>query len=330
MQKGSRISLLLRGENGNDFGRTHIEMNPVRQIAFGYSTQCNIRCGHCVAADASPAIAKMDFDRAKKILREMARSHVTGISFTAGEPLLFFDDICRLIQLCRENGIYSRVVTNGFWAKTQEHSDRVVSEVMSHGLSQLRLSFSRWHQQHINRDNILRAALSCQKKGLDYFISFVTDFSEKDDSFEQFLRHHHLKYFPEPVIYFGRAGEFHRQRIFTDYQPNVCTMNPYLSPELDMYACCDAANRFSKTDFLYLGNLRNNSIDTLFRKGETHILYHLIRTMGLTNMASYLGFKAREIVQYRKCELCEKLFNSKENLSILTESANSDLIHWRR
>ena len=183
-------------------------MNPVRQIAFGYSTQCNIRCGHCVAADASPAIAKMDFDRAKKILREMARFHVTGISFT--------------------------------------------------------------------------------------------------------------------------AGEFHRQRIFTDYQPNVCTMNPYLSPELDMYACCDAANRFSKTDFLYLGNLRNNSIDTLFRKGETHILYHLIRTMGLTNMASYLGFKAREIVQYRKCELCEKLFNSKENLSILTESARSELIHWRR
>jgi hypothetical protein len=59
-------------------------------------------------------------------------------------------------------------------------------------------------------------------------------------------------------------------------------------------------------------------------------LYHLIRTMGLTNMASYLGLKAREIVQYRKCELCEKLFNSEKNLSILTESATSDLINWRR
>jgi len=47
-------------------------------------------------------------------------------------------------------------------------------------------------------------------------------------------------------------------------------------------------------------------------------------------MASYLGVKAREIVQYRKCELCEKLFNSKENLGILTKSATSDLIHWRR
>jgi len=92
-------------------------MNPVRQTAFGYSTKCNIRCGHYVAADASPGTAKMDFDRAKDIIQEMARCHVTGISFTAGEPLLFFDDICKLIQLCRKNGIYSRIVTNGYRAK---------------------------------------------------------------------------------------------------------------------------------------------------------------------------------------------------------------------
>jgi len=262
-------------------------MNPVRQIAFGYSTQCNIRCGHCVAADESPETSKMDFDRAKDIIKEMARCNVTGISFTAGEPLLFFDDICKLIQLCKENGIYSRIVTNGYWAKTLEHTDRVVSELMANGLSQLRLSYSRWHQQHINRENIVHAALSCQKHGLDYFISFVTDFSKKDDSFEQFLRDHRLKFFPEPVIYFGRAGEFDRQRVFTDYRPNVCSMNPYLSPELDMFACCDAANRFSKTHFLHLGNLRNDYIDALFRKRETHVLYYLIRTMGLTSLASY-------------------------------------------
>ena len=97
-----------------------------------------------------------------------------------------------------------------------------------------------------------------------------------------------------------------------------------------MFACCDAANRFSETDFLYLGNLRTDSIDTLFRKRETHVLYHLIRTMGLTNMASYLGFTSREIVQHRKCELCEKLFNSRENLSLLTAAARADLNNWRR
>lgn len=305
-------------------------MNPIRHIAFGYSTRCNIRCGHCVAADAAPPSAKMDLDRATAIIHEMARSQVTGISFTAGEPLLYVDDIRKLIQLCRANGIYTRVVTNGYWAGTPEKADQLVSELITRGLSQLRLSFSRWHQQHISRDNILRAAASCRKQGLDYFVSFVTDFSKKDDAYEQFLQHHGLKYFPEPVIYFGRAGEFDRPPVFTDYRPNVCSMNPYLTPELDMYACCDGAARFSKTHFLYLGNLGAESIDALFRKKESHGLYHLIRTMGLTAMASFLGFKAREIVQYRKCELCEALFNSSENLARLASAATTDLINWHR
>jgi hypothetical protein len=272
----------------------------------------------------------MDFDRAKEIIYELSRCRVAGISFTAGEPLLFFDDICKLIQLCREKGIYSRIVTNGYWAKTDNDADRIVIELISNGLSQLRVSYSRWHQQHINRENIVNAASSCKKNGLDYFISFVTDFSKEDDSFEQFLRDNSLKYFPEPVIYFGRAGEFDRQRVFTDYQPNVCSMNPYLSPELDMFACCDGANRFSKTNFLYLGNLRNDDAETLFRKRETNLLFHLIMTMGLTNIASFLGFKASEIVRYRKCELCEKLFNDKETLNILTKSVVSELVNWQR
>jgi len=302
----------------------------MRNIAFGYSTQCNIRCGHCVAADASPNAAKMEIEKARAIVNEMARCNVTGISFTAGEPLLYYDDICQLLHLCRANGIYSRVVTNGYWAKTPDKADKVVAGLLASGLSQLRLSFSRWHQEHIDADNIVRAASSCQKHGLDYFISLVTDFSKNDDTYEQFLQRHHLKYFPEPVIYFGRAGEFDRPPVSTDYRPNLCAMNPYLTPELDMYACCDGADRFSKTRFLYLGSLRSHSVDTLFRKSETHALYQLIRTLGLTAMASFSGMPAREIVQYRKCELCEKLFNSEETLRKLTASAASGLAAWRR
>jgi hypothetical protein len=206
----------------------------------------------------------------------------------------------------------------------------VISGLLASGLSQLRLSFSRWHQEHIDADNIVRAASSCQKHGLDYFISFVTDFSENDDTYEQFLRRHDLKFFPEPIIYFGRAGEFGRPPVSTDYRPNLCTMNPYLTPELDMFACCDGANRISKTRFLLLGSLRDHSVDALFRKTESHALYQHIRTLGLSAMASFAGMPAREIVQYRKCELCEKLFNSEETLRMLTASATSDLANWRR
>jgi len=305
-------------------------MNEIRQIAFGYSTQCNIKCNHCVAADDVCPNAKMSLDTAKAIIEEMAACNVTGISFTAGEPLLFLSEINHLIRLCSKHGIYSRVVTNGHWAGNRQRSDNMVADLTQSGLSQLRISYSRWHQKNINRANLVNAVSSCKKFGLDYFISFVTDFSKRDDAFEQFLRDNNFKFFPEPLIYSGRAKGFKRPRIFTDYPPNLCAMNPYLSPELDMFACCDAGTHFTETGFFYLGNHKDQNIDTLFQKKEKNILYNLIRTMGLTNMAAYIGFKASDIVKYRKCQLCEKLFNSAENLRTLENAAISGLINWTR
>ena len=302
----------------------------MRKIAFGYSTRCNVKCEHCVAADAILENVKMELAQAREIIVAMAAAQVQGISFTAGEPLLYLDDISELIGLCREYGIYTRVVTNAFWAKTPEGADRTIVQLKEHGLSQLRMSYSRWHQKNIARRNILNAAESCKRNGLEYFISFVTDFSEEDDGFEEYLRKHTLRFFPEPVIFSGRAAAFDRLPIRTDYQANCCPMNPYLAPNLDMYACCDAGSHFTKTNFFHLGNLKDRSVEQLFQKSETNSLYNHIRTMGISAIASFSGFRARDIIQYRKCELCEKLFNSPDMLEMLEQEADSGLNSWCR
>jgi organic radical activating enzyme len=302
----------------------------MRTIAFGYSTQCNIKCEHCVAADAIPQNVKMELAQAKKLIAELAAAHVRGISFTAGEPLIFLDDIAELVGLCHGYGMYTRVVTNSFWAKTAERADDYIAKLKGKGLSQLRLSYSRWHQKNIARQNILNAARSCQENSLDYFISFVTDFSELDDDFERYLREQGLKFFPEPVIFAGRAHAFERLPIHTDYQANCCPMNPYLAPTQDMYACCDAGSHFTNTNFFHLGNVKDSSVAELFAKSATSSLYTHIRKLGISAMASFAGFSAREIVQYRKCELCEKLFNAPGLLERLEQETDTGLNSWYR
>ncbi|MBW2593689.1 MAG: hypothetical protein JRE58_11965 [Deltaproteobacteria bacterium] len=70
-------------------------------------------------------------------------------------------------------------------------------------------------------------------------------------------------------------------------------------------------------------------MEQLFAKSETDRLHHLIRIMGITNIASFTGMKAREIITYSKCELCRKLFNSPETLSKLRAGV-SQLTAWHR
>ncbi len=301
----------------------------MRKLVFGYSTRCNIKCEHCVATQDLSAGRKMDHDKAKEIIAKMPQAGVGGISFSAGEPFLYFDKIAELVKLCSQLGIYTRIVTNSFWAKTSASSDQLVSELKNNGLGQLRLSCSRWHQKHVSQNNVLNAARSCQKIGLNYFISFITDFSKADDPHEKFLRNYGLTFFPEPIIYAGRAKSFKRRRILTDYQANCCDMNPYLTPDLDMVAWCDAGSHFTETNFFYLGNLKGNTMEQLFVKTETDRLYKFIRTMGLTNIASFTRMKAREIITYSKCELCRKLFNFPETLTRLRAEV-SQLAVWSR
>lgn len=99
----------------------------MRKIAFGYSTRCNIRCAHCVAAGDIVDDAKMELARAKEIIREMAAAGVCGMSFTAGEPFIYFDDLLELVGLCREVKMYTRIVTNSSWAKTPKKRHCLVS-----------------------------------------------------------------------------------------------------------------------------------------------------------------------------------------------------------
>ena len=302
----------------------------MRNIAFGYSTTCNIRCAHCVAAEETPATEKMGLTKAKEIVRDMALAGITGISFTAGESFIYYDDLLELVSLCREKNIYTRIVTNSYWAKTPEKTEQLLGSLKQCGLSQLRLSYSRWHQQQVPQHNVLRAAQGCMKSGIDYFVSFVTDFSEEDDAYEKYLREHKLKFFPEPLIYAGRADTFARKALFTDYQENRCAMNPYLAPDLSMYACCDAGSHFNATNFFLLGNLQDHSIEELFSKSETHPLYTCIRSLGITAIASFAGMKARDIVTYRKCELCKRLFDDPETMKSLQNAGESELKKWLR
>ena len=302
----------------------------MKNIAFGYSTRCNIQCNHCVAAGEQLVTTKMELHQAKDSIDELAKAGVTGISFTAGEPTIYFNDLLELLELCRSHNIYTRVVTNSSWAKSSTSAKTHIAALTNAGLCQLRLSYSRWHGEHVPTTNILHAARGCMNAGLDYFVSFVTDFSQKDETYENFLRDNVLKFFPEPLIYSGRAKNYLKEKICTDYQDNRCAMNCYLAPDFNMYACCDAGNHFTKTNVFFLGNLKTHSAKLLFTKSDQNLLFDCVRNLGLSAIASYSGMPSREIVTYRKCELCEKLLNNPETFNKLNNEAHCNLMNWHR
>ncbi len=58
-----------------------------------------------MATDDIPASNKMDFDRAKGTIVQLAQAGVGGISFSAGEPFLYINEIGELVKTILGNGV---------------------------------------------------------------------------------------------------------------------------------------------------------------------------------------------------------------------------------
>lgn len=93
------------------------------QLVVQYAYHCNAACPQCgMRTSHSYKRSRLTTDTVKEIIDHAAQQNFKAISFTGGEPLLFFDDIVELMRHAGKAGIdYIRTGTNGFMFRDSEH-----------------------------------------------------------------------------------------------------------------------------------------------------------------------------------------------------------------
>lgn len=86
------------------------------QLVIQYTDKCNAKCPQCsMRVSKLFSRSKLDMDTARRIIDYAAENGIHAVSFTGGEPLLFFDEIVVLLKYAKDAGIrYTRTGTNGF------------------------------------------------------------------------------------------------------------------------------------------------------------------------------------------------------------------------
>ncbi len=95
------------------------------QVVIQYTEECNAGCPQCGMRKSNKFNrSTMNIDEAKKIIDHAADNNVSAISFTGGEPLLYFNEITELINHASKAGIkYIRTGTNGFLFQNHNRPD---------------------------------------------------------------------------------------------------------------------------------------------------------------------------------------------------------------
>ena len=123
------------------------------KLSVFYTNDCNILCEHCFLG----RITEKHFMRnelLKNVLSQAIECDIDVISFTGGEPLLYWDNISKELNVGLLNNIKLTISTNGFWARNEDSTKKMIEKLKSKNIKQIELSYDEYHAKFIPIENI--------------------------------------------------------------------------------------------------------------------------------------------------------------------------------
>jgi len=126
---------------------------------------CNLRCSHCVNNSGPDRRDKLSESEIETLSAELNRAQPKLILLTGGEPTLHMPLINKILKHLTYD-FEVQITTNGWFAKTTEGIERVLSGFLR--LDRVQLSYDVFHGSKLQREDVKRLADACTSRGLRF------------------------------------------------------------------------------------------------------------------------------------------------------------------
>jgi len=90
-------------------------------IHFLLTYSCNLECDHCFVYSGPQAKGTFTLEQVREVLAELVKmGTIEWVYFEGGEPFLFYPLMLEGIRIARDKGFKTGVVTNAYWAISDE------------------------------------------------------------------------------------------------------------------------------------------------------------------------------------------------------------------
>src|ERR1051326_7104478 len=100
-----------------------MELPFLRAVALVTTFRCPVRCTHCVVRAGPERREQVAVDSALRWIDDIASyrdGHIRLLTLTGGEPFSDLPHLRALAQRASARGLFLSIITNGFWATTEE------------------------------------------------------------------------------------------------------------------------------------------------------------------------------------------------------------------
>lgn len=134
------------------------------EIHFLLTYMCNSECDHCFVYSGPNAKGIFTLSQIRKVLAEAANiPTIKWIYFEGGEPFLFYPLMLEGIKIARSMGFNLGVVTNAYYATSEEDAELWLNPLCKLGISDLSISDDSFHYEK-EKDNPAKRALVAAKR----------------------------------------------------------------------------------------------------------------------------------------------------------------------
>lgn len=141
-------------------------------LVFSVTRDCPISCKYCVTRSGPNNGPYLNAGFMKEAIESVdSLFPLELVVFTGGEPLLKKRDVEEAVKFAKARKIWTRVVTNAFWAGTPDKANEVIASLKEAGLGEINFSCDDLHQEHIPLENIRNAFWAAKRVELPILIA---------------------------------------------------------------------------------------------------------------------------------------------------------------
>jgi len=271
-------------------------------IHFLLSYMCNSECDHCFVFSSPRAKGTFTPSQLEAVFNEIDKIRsVNTVYFEGGEPFLFYLLMLKGIKLARDRSLSVGIVTNAYWATSEEMAELYLEPLANLGIDNLSLSDDDFHAE--GTDALIYNASAAARK-LD--IPTDTICIEKPTAISQEVNKREKG---EPIIgggvrFRGRAVdnllENLPRRPWTEF--TECPFEDLANPKR---LHVDAYGNVHLCQGLLMGNMWQTPLSRLIYNygGESHPIAGPIIRGGLVELVKKYNFEPKE-GYVDACHLC--------------------------
>lgn len=319
------------------------DLNP-KILSIAPTYKCTASCKHCCFR-CTPKIPKiLDTKKILNYIDEAVTNFTTikGVVFTGGECFLIEKDLPLLIARANSYKLFTRIVSNAYWAKTYEIAIKRLSPMVESGLKEINFSTGDNHQKFVPLENVINAIKAAYKLGIRsicvsietdpcYKFNKATDVIKTDPLLSSMIEEHSLFTINSAWMHFSRTDFINNPPLYSFQKHNISQPcenifdNIFITPHSQLLSCCGLTVEYNK--YLKIGNLENNSIMDLYKEQCNDLFkiwLHIEGPVAIYDKVTKIrGIEKKDFVH--KCAYCLELVKDEENIKVIRDLIKKEL-----